>query len=111
MADSQEPAALISRELSLEQDRKEGAEINALIQASPRQIVDDPVVVPDDLQRNILVTSVDALGELGPEERHVAGDLRPGLLRLRDDEQRHDPLRYCPGLAWRRFARRPGRRT
>ena len=65
MADSQEPAALISRELSLEQDRKEGAEINALIQASPRQIVDDPVVVPDDLQRNILVTSVDALVSWG----------------------------------------------
>ena len=42
-------------------DQKEGAEINQLIGASARQLRDDPVVVPDDLRRNILVTSVDAL--------------------------------------------------
>ena len=51
----------ISRELSLQMDRDEGAEIDQLILDSPRQIKDDPLVVPDDLQRNLLVTSVDAL--------------------------------------------------
>jgi NADH-quinone oxidoreductase subunit B len=65
LADSETPAGFISRELSLEQDKKEGAQINALIHASPRQIVDDPLVVPDDLQRNLVVTSVDALVSWG----------------------------------------------
>lgn len=65
MADSETPEVLISKELSLEQDKKEGAEINALIHASPRQIVDDPLVVPDDLQRNLVVTSIDALVSWG----------------------------------------------
>ena len=51
----------LSKEWSLELDRQEGAEINALIAASPRQYMDDPLTVPDDLQRNVMVTSVDAL--------------------------------------------------
>ena len=55
----------ISRELSLQMDRDEGAEIDQLILDSPRQIKDDPLVVPDDLQRNLLVTSVDALVSWG----------------------------------------------
>ena len=55
----------LSREWSLELDRREGAEVNALIDASPRQIMDDPMVVPDGLQRNVLVTSVDALASWG----------------------------------------------
>ncbi|MCI0768951.1 MAG: NADH-quinone oxidoreductase subunit B [Chloroflexi bacterium] len=55
----------ISREFSLQMDRDEGAEIDQLILDSPRQIKDDPLVVPDDLQRNLLVTSVDALVSWG----------------------------------------------
>ena len=55
----------LSREWSLELDRQEGAEINELIATTPRQIVDDPVVVPEELTRNVLVTSVDALVSWG----------------------------------------------
>ena len=55
----------ISREFSLQMDRDEGAEIDQLILDSPRQIKDDPLVVPDDIQRNLLVTSVDALVSWG----------------------------------------------
>ncbi len=51
----------LSREWSLDLDRQEGAEINELISTSPRQVMDDPVVVPGDLTQNVLVTSVDAL--------------------------------------------------
>ncbi|MBM4406307.1 MAG: NADH-quinone oxidoreductase subunit B [Chloroflexi bacterium] len=42
-------------------DREEGAEVNKLILESPRQYKDDPIIVPDDLQKNVMVTSVDAL--------------------------------------------------
>ena len=45
----------------MELDRQEGAEINALIAASPRQYMDDPLAVPDDVKRNVMVTSIDAL--------------------------------------------------
>ena len=58
-------ASPLSREWSLELDRQEGAEINELIATTPRQIVDDPVVVPEELTRNVLVTSVDALVSWG----------------------------------------------
>jgi len=51
----------LSRELSLQMDREEGAEVNKLILESPRQYKDDPIIVPDDLQKNVMVTSVDAL--------------------------------------------------
>ena len=51
----------LSRELSLQMDKEEGVEINKLILASARQYKDDPIVVPDDLQKNVMVTSVDAL--------------------------------------------------
>lgn len=54
------PRAL-SKEMSLELDRQEGAEINDLISLSPRQVMDDPLTVPEELSRNVLVTSVDAL--------------------------------------------------
>ncbi len=46
-------------------DREEGAEIGQLILESPRQLKDDPLLVPDDLNRNLLVTSVDALVSWG----------------------------------------------
>ena len=51
----------LSRELSLQMDKEEGAEINKLILESARQHKDDPIIVPDDLQKNVMVTSVDAL--------------------------------------------------
>ena len=51
----------LSKELSLDLDRQEGAEINELISLSPRQVMDDPLTVPEELGRNVLVTSVDAL--------------------------------------------------
>ncbi|MCH8196409.1 MAG: hypothetical protein IIB12_10090, partial [Chloroflexi bacterium] len=65
MKKTPQPMGAISRELSLQMDRDEGAEIDQLILDSPRQIKDDPLVVPDDLQRNLLVTSVDALVSWG----------------------------------------------
>ena len=58
-------SAGLSRELSLQMDRDEGAAINRLILESPRQIVDDPLVVPNDLNKNVLVTSVDSLVSWG----------------------------------------------
>ncbi|MEE9286226.1 MAG: NADH-quinone oxidoreductase subunit B family protein [Dehalococcoidia bacterium] len=65
MQGTQQPGGLISRELSLQMDREEGAEIGQLILESPRQLKDDPLLVPDDLNRNLLVTSVDALVSWG----------------------------------------------
>ena len=65
MPEQAESRGGLSPELSLELDREEGAEINALIRESPRQIMDDPLVIPDDLQGNIAVTSVDALVSWG----------------------------------------------
>ena len=55
----------IPRELSHRLDAEEGAEINQLILDSPRQVVDDPLVISEDTQRNVLVTSVDALVSWG----------------------------------------------
>lgn len=56
-----QPERRLSPEWSLELDRQEGAEINALIAASPRRYMDDPLLVPSDLKRNVMVTSIDAL--------------------------------------------------
>ncbi len=55
----------ISRELSRQLDIEEGAEINQLILDSPRQVMDDPLVISEDTQRNVLVTSIDALVSWG----------------------------------------------
>ncbi|MBI3744087.1 MAG: NADH-quinone oxidoreductase subunit B [Chloroflexi bacterium] len=55
----------IPRDLITQLDRDEGVEIERLIKDSPRQIQDDPIIVPDDLQKNVLVTSVDALVSWG----------------------------------------------
>ncbi len=55
----------ISRELSLRLDREEGAEVEKLIRESPRQIVDEPLMVPEGLHRNVMVSSVDALVSWG----------------------------------------------
>ena len=65
MVDDREHRVVITKEWALELDRQEGAEVNRLIAESPRQYMDDPVMVPDDLKRNILVTSVDALVSWG----------------------------------------------
>ena len=65
MTSLHEPLPQISRELSLQQDREEGAEINRLILESPRQIKDDPLVIPEMIERNVMVTSVDALVSWG----------------------------------------------
>ncbi len=58
-------AYTIPRELSRRLDEEEGAEINQLILESPRQVVDDPIVISEDVRRNVLVTSVDALVSWG----------------------------------------------
>ena len=55
----------IPRELSRRLDAEEGAEINQLILDSPRQVMDDPLVISEETQRNVLVTSVDALVSWG----------------------------------------------
>ncbi len=55
----------ISRELSRRLDAEEGAEINQLILDSPRQVMDDPLVISEETQRNVLVTSIDALVSWG----------------------------------------------
>ncbi len=44
-----------------ETDRHEGQVIEDLIASSTVQYADEPLVVPDDLKKNVLVTSVDAL--------------------------------------------------
>ena len=56
---------VIPRELSRQLDVEEGAEINQLILDSPRQVVDDPLVISEETQRNVLVTSIDALVSWG----------------------------------------------
>ncbi len=58
-------AGVLNAEWSHQLDKEEGAEIEALIASSPRQVRDDPLVVPDDLNKNVLVTSVDALVSWG----------------------------------------------
>jgi NADH-quinone oxidoreductase subunit B len=65
MQDAKRYPRIITPEFSRELDRQEGADINALIAASPRQYMDEPLTVPEDLQRNVLVTSVDALVSWG----------------------------------------------
>ena len=55
----------IPRELSRRLDAEEGAEINRLILDSPRQVMDDPLVISEETQRNVLVTSIDALVSWG----------------------------------------------
>ncbi len=65
MEERQEPEGRISRDLSLRLDREEGAEVERLIRDSPRQLKDDPLLVPEDVERNVLVTSVDALASWG----------------------------------------------
>ena len=61
MVDQQPQHRPFSPEWSLDLDRQEGAEINALIAASPRQYLDEGLTIPDDLRRNVMITSVDAL--------------------------------------------------
>ena len=63
--DERQDVGGLSREITFQLDREEGEEINQLIRESPRQIMDSPLVIPDDLQRNVLVTSVDALVSWG----------------------------------------------
>ena len=55
----------IPRELSRQLDAEEGAEINQLILDSPRQVMDDPLVISEETRRNVLVTSIDALVSWG----------------------------------------------
>ena len=46
---------------TVELDRKEGDYVNALVARSVQPIADPLVEVPEDLERNLLVTSIDAL--------------------------------------------------
>ena len=46
---------------TVELDRKEGDYVNALVARSVEPIADPLVEVPEDLERNLLVTSIDAL--------------------------------------------------
>ena len=46
---------------TLELDRSEGAYVNGLKSSSTEPLADPLVEVPDDLERNLLVTSIDAL--------------------------------------------------
>ena len=63
-------------------DRSEGQTVNELIAASQSPIEVPAIEVPEDLQRNLMVTSVDAPGELEPEIGALARVVRIGVLRL-----------------------------
>ena len=96
---------------TLELDREEGAYINHLKANNVAPLTEPLVEVPDDLQRNLAVTSVDALLNWGQEVRCLAVVLRSGLLRVRDDGERDVPLRYQAASGWRRSELRPDRPT
>ena len=48
------------------------------------------------MTHNVITGSPGGAGQLGPGAQHVAGQLRAGLLRHRDDGHRRRPLRPVP---------------
>ena len=65
----------------------------------------------EDLQHNFLTGRHRGPGQVGPPQQRVAGHLRPGLLRHRDDVGRAPPTTTSAGSAWRSSGPRPARPT
>ena len=59
------PAALPLNQTTVELDREEGAQINQFKATHTQQYPDPILVVPDEFQRNVMVTTLDALVNWG----------------------------------------------
>ncbi len=65
----------------------------------------------EDLQHNFLTGQLEDLVKWSRAQQRVAGDLRPGLLRHRDDGRRRRPTTTSPASAWRCSGPRRARPT
>ena len=76
--------------------RASGATMNQNIRVQPW--------IEGRFEENVITTTRRAGDQLGPAVEHLAADVRPGLLRDRDDGRRREPLRHGP-LRRRRVSR------
>ena len=70
-----------------------------------------PMGLEEKLPSGVLLTTVEKLVNWTRKSLAVAGDVRPGLLRHRDDGHRRRAATTWPASAWRSSAPRPGRPT
>ena len=65
----------------------------------------------EKLPSGVLLTTVEKLVNWTRKSLAVAGDVRPGLLRHRDDGRRRARATTWPASAWRSSGPRPARPT
>ena len=93
-ADTSFSPAIPLHQSTWELDVEEGEHVNHMKATRLEALAEPLIEVPEEFDRNIAVTSVDAPNQLGAQIRRLASVVRACVLRVRDDGERHVSLRH-----------------